>query len=174
MIKKTLLIVLAVIVVAVASFFLIGLLSPTYAYETRVTIDKPRDDVWRIFNDESKMGQWLVGFKSIETISGERNGIGSKYRIRMSQDGRDFEMIEEMKEFRAPELFAFRLDSDVFSDDVRIVLNDVGGKTEIVQSDRVTGANLFCRSLLFWMRSHLREGARTNLENLKKLAESSK
>lgn len=174
MLKKILLLVFAVLVLAVGVFLLLGFFNPTFTYETRITIDRPREDVWRLFNDETKMGVWLVGFKSIETISGERNAVGSKYRLRFSQDGRDFEMIEEMKEFRPPEAFAFHLDSDFFSDDVRVTFNDLGGKTEVIQTEHATGNNILHKSLLYWMRSHLTNGARTNLENLKKYVEAAK
>lgn len=174
MLKKTLLITVAVLVLAVAVFFLIGFLNPTFTYETRITIDRPREDVWRLFNDETKMGDWLSGFKSIETISGERNAVGSKYRLRFSQDGKDFEMIEEVKEFRPPEAFSFHIDSDFASDDVRVVFNDLGGRTEVIQTDHATGNNILHKSLLYWLRSHLTDTARTNVANLKKYVEAAK
>ena len=120
------------------------------------------------------MNEWLVGFKSIETISGERNAVGSKYRLRFSQDDRDIEVIEEVKEFRPPESFAFHLDSDFLSDNVRIDFNDLGGKTQVVQTDQVTGAGVLSKSLLFWTRSHLTDAARANLESLKKYVEEAK
>lgn len=174
MFKKILLITFVVLFLAVAIFLLLGFLNPSFSYETRVTIDRSREDVWRLFNDETKMGDWLVGFKSIETISGERNTVGSKYRVHFSQDGREFEMIEEMKEFHPPDTFAFRLDSDFFADDVRVTFNDLGGKTEVVLAERATGNNILRKSLLYWMRSHFTTGARNNLDNLKKYVEAAK
>ncbi len=174
MIKKALLILLSIIVLGVIVFLLVGYFNPSLDYETRITIDRPRQDVWRLFNDETKMGEWLKGFKSIETISGERNTVGSKYKLRFSQDGRDFEMIEEMKEFRPPEAFGFRLSSDFFSDEVRVVFIDKGDKTEVVQSDHVVGNNILCKSLLYWMKSHISTEARSSMENLKKYIESTK
>ena len=174
MLKKILIIVLAVLFVSVTIFFLLGYLNPSFTYVTRITIDQPREDVWRLFSDETKLDEWLIGFKSIETLSGERNAVGSKYKLRFSQDDKDIEVIEEVKEYRPPETFAFHLDSDFLSDDVRIDFNDLGGKTQVVQTDHVTGAGVFSKSLLFWTRSHLTDAARSNLESLKKFVEGAK
>ena len=39
------------------------------------------NEAWAVHQDESKLGQWLAGFKSIDLISGEVGTVGSKYKV---------------------------------------------------------------------------------------------
>lgn len=172
LLRKILLVILGLAAVGIIAMLLVGYFNPNVSYETHVTINKPRAEVWRLFVDELQTGKWLTGFKSIETISGPPHTPGSKFRIKISQNGRDFEMTEVMKEYREPEVFAMTLEGDLFTDDVRMVFTDQGDKTELVQSEVVTGKNIFCKALIVFTRSYFMGGARNNLDNLKRFVES--
>lgn len=169
--KKILLYLLVFIVVFAAIFFLIGVLNPSYSYQTKVEVAKPREQAWKLFMDESKTGEWLEGFKSFETVSGAPGKEGSVFRMTIVKDGQEFVMTETMTAIRAPEHYAFTLENDVLTNLVDIRFAESGGKTTITSDEKVTGKNIFWRSLFYWFRSTFQNGSQENLNNLKRYIE---
>ena len=157
MIKKILVYVLVVIVLIIAGALVFGLLNPSISYETRLEINKPRDVVWKYFTDETKMSEWLDGFQKIELISGNKNEVGSQYRMTFVEDGREIVMTETVKEFNPGERFAFHLENEVISVDSEITLTDVEGKTLFTEKDTAVGGNILWRILFAAMKSTFQE-----------------
>lgn len=170
-VKKVLLVLVVAIILLAAVFFIIGILNPSYAYQTSVEVNKPRDQVWKLFTDESKAGEWLEGFKGFETVSGAPGKEGSVFRLTITKDGQDFIMTETMTTIRPPEHYAFTLENDVLSNVVDFRFAESGGKTTITSDENVTGKNLFWKSLFFWFRSTFKNGSQENLNNLKRYIE---
>lgn len=165
---KRLLIGAAVLVVLLTvAFFSIGLIYPKIQSRTQVEINKPADVVWAYFADESKMSEWLEGFKKIELISGNRNEVGSKYRMTFDSNGSEIVMTETVTEFNAPYVFAFKLENEVITDDVRMTFTEMGGKTTVVQEDNIVGGNIFWRSLFALTQSSLKGNVQKALDKLK-------
>lgn len=75
---KILKLFLFLILALVLVFFLFGLLKPTVNYGHEITVNKSLEEAWAVQQDETKLGQWLEGFQSIELISGEKGKVGSK------------------------------------------------------------------------------------------------
>lgn len=167
MLKKVLIYVSIVVVLIVAGVFAFGLLNPSINYEVKVEINKPRDVVWNYFQDESKMGEWLKGFQKIETLSGNKNEVGSKYRLTFVDEGHEIVMTETVKEFRAPERFAMKLEHEMMTSDLEITLTESDGKTTLVQKDVAVGSNILWRIMFAAMKSTFVESAQQNLDRLK-------
>ena len=95
---------LFLIVGLVFIFLAIGFIKPSVNYGHEITVKKSLKEAWAVSRDESKLGQWLEGFKSIDLISGEAGTVGSKYKVVVNpgKGETDFEMIETLvsqKEF---------------------------------------------------------------------------
>ncbi|MDH3492273.1 MAG: SRPBCC family protein [Acidobacteriota bacterium] len=171
MIKKILLGLVLLFVLAVIAFFTPGVFSGDLENETRVVVEKPRQDVWEKFRDESKMGEWLEGFKSIKIIEGEPQTVGSKHRITFENDGQEIEMIQTMTKFDKGEGFAFNLANDVMYSDIDVRLVDKGLVTEVIQKEKYHGQNVFWHSLFYWLKSTMAENSLRNMNSFKKYAE---
>ncbi len=171
MIKKILLAIVALVVLAVAVFFAPGLFVGDLTNETRLVINKPRDEVWDKFQDDSKMGEWLKNFKSIETVEGKPRTVGSKHRITFDMDGEEIVMMQTMTAFNKGESFAFKLENETMYSEIDVRLNDKGLVTELVQKEKYHGQNVLWHSMFYWLKSWLAENSRENMENFKKYAE---
>ncbi len=169
--KKLLIVLLSLILIAVVIFFAPAILKPTLTHESRVLIGKSREEVWKKFTDSENMGKWIEGFKSIETISGEPKTVGSKYKIVIEEDGNRFEAIETVKEIVENEKFVFELSGDMLTDDVVVTLVDKGLSTEIIQTETLRAKGFLYKALFYWMHSTLSEKSQSNLNNFKKFAE---
>lgn len=170
--KKILITIIGVIVVAAAGFFLPGVLNPEIEYENRVVIKKPRAEVWRLFNDESKMGEWLKGFKSIELVKGKKGEVGSEYVLITEDENEIYRLRETVTEIKPEETYGFTLEADPLFDHVKVTFSDKGDDTEVVQAERVRGKNLFWRALFYWMSSSLSSNSKETLGRLKKFVEA--
>jgi uncharacterized protein YndB with AHSA1/START domain len=173
--KKAIILVVVALVLAFGSaaavFFGLGYLNPVLRYESRMTINKPRAEVWKIFDDDARMKDWLEGLESIELVSGEKGEPGSKYKLVIAGQGEKVEIYETMKEIRPEELYSFTLDAEPLINDVEVIFADKDGGTEMVQKEAVAGKTLVWRSLFYWLQSSFQANSKRNLENFKRIAE---
>ncbi|MBS1795073.1 MAG: SRPBCC family protein [Acidobacteria bacterium] len=170
-VKKILLVGGVLLGLLVLAFFALGFIFPKLENKTRIEIDKPRELVWNYFVDEGKMSEWMPNLKQIELVGGRRHEVGSRYRMTFEENGRRVVMEETLTEFRPNELFAFHLENEIISDDVRVNFTEENGKTVIVQEDSIVGGNAFWRSLFVLARSGMQSSARKYYENLKRNVE---
>jgi len=153
---------------------MVGFFMPWVQFEIHVEVDKPVNQTFAVFNDVLRMKDWLHNFKSIETLSGKPNEIGSKYKLVVNDDGKDFEMTEVMTGFRENEYFAFRLENEVLTNDVETRFTWEGQKTEIVTKNKIIGKNIFWKSLFPFFKSTFREHTEGDFIRLKELVEKEK
>ena len=89
---KVLRYILGLIVLLLIAFFTLGFLNPEISYETRTEIQASVEETFAVFNDPERMGEWLVGFHSMENISGNDNEVGSKWKLRFEENGEVMEV----------------------------------------------------------------------------------
>lgn len=161
-------------VAVLAGIFLsIGFFVPSFSYESRIEVNAPLAQAFAVFNDPSRMGEWMSGFKSIETISGNPNEVGSRYRLVIVENGEEMVTIEEMTAFQKNERFGFRRISDALIAKVEIRFTDQDGRTVITDVTRVEGRNFLWKSLLPLFKSMMVDKAHENYGRLKQVIESS-
>jgi uncharacterized membrane protein len=167
MIKKILLALIALILLLFVVFFTVGLLNPSLSYQTTVEINKPLDVSWSYFNDEKNMKDWLPNFISIEKLSGNPNEIGSKFKMTFIENGEEMALIETMTDFKAKEIFAFTLENEFLTNNVKVKFSELNGKTILTQEENVKGAYIFWHSMFTMMKSYFSGATKTTLEKLK-------
>ena len=84
---KILKIILGLVVGLALVFFAVGIFAPSFTYENKVEVNASVEKAWAIFTDESRMGDWLTGFQSMETISGNPGEVGSKTEWSFVENG---------------------------------------------------------------------------------------
>ena len=164
---KILFIIIGILLTLAAAFFAVGLFFPSVAYQTTVEIDRPLDVSWNYFTDEKNMPDWLPGFESIETLSGKPNEVGSKFLLRINENGSKMEFTETVTEFKPRELFAFTLEHSMMTNNVRVKFTEKDGKTIVTQEEKLVGANIFWRSFFVFAITVSKSNARQVLEKLK-------
>lgn len=161
---------LVVIVLAV------GLLKPSVSYGHKISVNKPIKEAWAVTQDESKFDQWLEGFKSIELISGEKNAVGSKYKVIVDPgEGQpEFEMIQTVASIKEFDHVTLSFDSDFMDFEQTISYSEENGLTTVETDSKVFGKNIITRAMfaimeMFTGSFHAQETK--NIEALKKLIE---
>lgn len=170
--KKFLLIAAVLLGTCLVSFLLIGVFIAHLDYKIKFEVDKPIDQTFKTFMDASLMGQWMTGFKKMETLSGHPGEVGSKYRFIFSEGGKEVIVEEEVTAVKENELFAFSMENDFLKGTGEFHFLEKDGKTEITYINDTTGRNIIFKSMLAIFRSNIMERNKTDFEKLKTIIES--
>jgi len=169
MLKKISVVLMGSIVALVIGFFFIGVFIPSVEYTTTIEIDKPRDVTWRVMRERK---DWILGFKSLEQVAGSPDQVGNRTRISVVRDGNEFTFDSELKQIRPPEMAETELTNDMLVHDAIVDLSEHDGKTTVVSNEKITGSNLFYRSLFALFKSRITATSVKNFEGLKRVVES--
>jgi hypothetical protein len=151
-------------------------MKPTVNYGHEITVNKSLKEAWAVSQDDSKYGEWLAGFQSIELISGEKGAVGSKYKVTVNPgEGQDdFEMIETIEAIEEFELVDLHFDSDMMDFDQTMLFSGNDASATIKTESIVSGKGIMMRSMFAMME--MLTGSFTaqeekNIEALKKVIE---
>lgn len=156
-------------------FFAIGFAKPSINYGHEIRVDKSIKEAWAVFQDQSKLTQWLEGLKSIELISGKANEVGSKYKVIVKPEGQpDFEMIETLISKKDFDHITLSFDSEMMLFNQTTSFAEVNGQTSIETDSNVSGKGMMMRSIFALMEmftGSFQAQEEKNIEALKKLIE---
>lgn len=155
-------------------FFAVGLIWPTFTYESKVTVEAPADKVWEVFTDAEAMPQWMEGFKGIETIRSAPGEVGSEYNVIIESDGQEVQLHEIVTHFEPGKLYGMDIKSDVLDNKALISFDAEGNTTTITAKNEVSGNGLFWKSLLFLMKSTIQKTSDDQYGRLKEVIEAKK
>ncbi|MEL6867363.1 MAG: SRPBCC family protein [Bacteroidota bacterium] len=149
-------------------FVAIGLIQPSIHYSTSVAVDKPLDESFAVFMDDSKMHQWVLGLTSIKRVKGAQNEVGSVYEMVMERDGEIMYMTETLTGLKTNEHFGMQLENDVLTSQMDVYFKPLGEeKTSIEAHNEVRGSNVLYRSMFVLMQSYFQEEDAKTYELLK-------
>lgn len=152
-------------------FFGNGFNTKSIDYECQIEVNKPAKECWNIMSDESKMSNWLEGFKRIELVSGKANTVGSVSNVFFEENGEEMVMQETITSIKENEHMAMTFTMDFMNMDYEMKFTENDSKTLITTLSSTQGNGLFANSILSFMGSDMEAQELKNLENLKKLIE---
>jgi uncharacterized protein YndB with AHSA1/START domain len=159
------------IIVAVLSFFSIGLIHPSFEYENSITVEAPVEIVYEIFTNESLSSEWLLGFQGYEILEGEPLTVGAKLLMKFETDGQPYEFLEIMTAIEENVEFSFDIDSDMFDMSVQILFAEKDGVTTLTSTTYTRGRNAMYRSFWYIFKSVFQEQSQMNYDLLQGLIE---
>lgn len=137
-----------------------------------VTINAPRELVWKLFDDPEVMPRWQPTLKSFEHQSGTPGEPGAVSELVYEENGREIVMVETITERRAPDFIAGTYESAYGS--TLIVnrfdaLDDATTRWQVWCNFRFRG---FMKFMSLFMGDAIRKRTDNDLERFKLLAES--
>lgn len=143
-------------------------------FSVSLEVDKPIQHCWDILMDESRMAEWAIGFKSVETIEGEPMTVGSKHRMVFEERGKEIVFIETVRVIDPPREFTFDLDHEVMNSTVSMALESIGAeRTRLVSHTDGRPPKLLLKILMPFMVPQMKKRQFQQLENLKAIMEAS-
>ena len=166
-IVKIILVTLAGIVLL---FLSLGLLFPSYEYQSSIVVNASPEKCWIIYHDTKRMSEWLDGFESLTLKSGEQLALGSTYEIVVTDDGHRMVMNQKIIEVSAPTKVSYELNNDVLKSEFSFSFEGTS-PTTITSKYKITGNNILWKSILLLSKSYMASSADQQLQGLKKVIE---
>lgn len=141
-------------------------------YSVEIQIDKPRNEVVKIFDNAENLYKWMDGLERIEHLIGIPGELNAKSQLYFKMGKRDIDMMETIIEKKLPEKFAATYETKGVFNIVTIRFEELtGGKTRYIteQDFQFSG---FMRVFSFLMKSAFKKQSMKNLKDFKKFAES--
>ncbi len=163
---------LGIVVVLALVFIAMGFITPSISYESEVTVNKSAKESWAIMSDESKLPEWIEGYKKVELISGEKNAVGAVSNVYVEDNGQEMMMTETITKSIPNEVMAMTFTMDFMNMDYEVSFEEKGDQTIIRSKSKTTGNGIFAKSILSFMGSSMKSQEDKNLGNLKKLIDT--
>ncbi|MBP7184858.1 MAG: SRPBCC family protein [Saprospiraceae bacterium] len=141
--------------------------------ETSVEIGQPPSVVYDFINDEENLSLWVSNFVSTEHLKGEDGEVGSSYKHMYEENGRPYEMIEEIIELVKDEKISLRLSSDENTIDIiNNLISKASGKATLLKVVLIySPKNIFNAIKLFLFRNSMLKRSQEDLLKLKQAIE---
>ena len=170
--KKLLKYFILTIVIVILSFFSVGLIHPSYSYTNTVEIDCSAEEAFDAFTDKRIAHQWQTGYMDYEIIGGEPHQPGSKFLMKFENAGQPFEFLETLKVFKENEEFSLQMETDYFNGNIQVLFEGSHPCTITIYTYNEGTSTFYC-SMLYLMKSVLKERSQKNYDNLKEHIEKS-
>jgi len=162
-----------ILLVCVLGFLSIGILFPEISYQTTVHVSRSPATVFSVLTDAGRMGDWIEGYVSMETIVEHDDQIGNEYRLTFVQNGDTLILDEEVTEFVENERFGLTLTHEIMVTESSITLTKTSEGTSIATTNLVRGSGMLWRSLFPLMKGTLETEQRRQYERLSQIIEIS-
>ena len=104
-------------------FFSTGVFIKEISYQVAIEINKPLEEVFTAFNDQSRLKEWMPEMRSIEVIDAKAGVVGSVYKLHVENDGKTIEMNEKVLAYipNKKVTYYFQIDDMLKTDDFNFV-----------------------------------------------------
>ena len=80
-------------------------------YDCEVIIDKPADEVLRLFDSTENLYEWMEGLENFEHLEGTAGEVGAKSKLSFKMGKRSMELIETILTENLPDEYKVSYDS---------------------------------------------------------------
>ena len=170
---KVLKYVLGILLALAVIFVLIGVFKPEIEFNTGVEVNKPVKEAWAVLMDESRMTEWLEGYRGSELLSGSKGEEGAKSKISMEYEGKTMEMTETVTAMKENEHLGLHFDSERMEQDLNIYFEAIDeNKTSIKNHGLIRGKGIWARSFFALIGGQFGKNNQMINEKLKKVIEA--
>lgn len=169
-------IVLALVFI-VGLFFLLGFIVTEQRNINEVQVKAPIELCWEIYQDESRIGEWMEGVSNIQLIDGTAGRVGAKQKVIMagaqssSVSASSSELERTITKISAPSTFRYDYTNEMMNGKSEISFLAADSITHIKSMDVFSGKQLWLRSSLFLMKSSINKKTQAQFEKLKLIIE---
>ena len=168
---KTIKIILVTITVLVIGFFVTGLIIKETVYHTEVTINKPVTEVFELFNDNSRMVEWVTDLNSVEVMKETPAITGSVYKMTVDNRGRQVAMTKKVLAYVPNEKVTHFFDAENMLKTDDYIFTEEEGKTIIKKTSSCKSESYIMSCLFPYFKGTFKEIDQKYLNNFKELAE---
>lgn len=156
-----------VVATIVGCLLLIGVFIPESQYEVKVSINRPADVVFRVFNDTAHLRYWIDGFKKMELIDGELGKNGSRYIMTIENGGKDHQFTQNTVTILPAEYCEFFITAESFSSRISVRFTADGQRTHVQFISFLKGKDVISRAFIPLMLGTMQAQEQKHYEQLR-------
>ena len=142
-------------------------------YSHSIIIDRPREEVISLFDNQDNMFKWQPGLKDITPVSGVQGEEGAKMKLNYEMGKRKIEMLETIIKKDLPREFSGTYEAKGVYNEVRNYFEETpDNKTKWVSENEFQFSNLMMKVMGFLMPGAFKKQSFKYMELFKKFAES--
>lgn len=141
-------------------------------YILQLEIERPRDEVVRLFDDPDNLKQWQPGLISFEPVSGTPGQPGAKSRLRYQMGKREMDMVETITVRRLPDEFSGTYECSGTVNTISNRFEEAGpGRTRWIAENRFEFGSIWMKLMALLMPGAFRKQTMKFMRNFKAFAE---
>jgi len=152
----------------------IGIFKRDFESKASVTIEAPAAQVFAVYNNPLLLNHWVAEFHSIENISGSLNELGSQWQMNyQSTEGTPIKMQHTLTSYIANQQVGYDYANEWLTGKTLVSFEATdNGTTSVSMVQQYSGKGIVQNAILFLIQGSIEEVNQSNLEQLKKLIES--
>ncbi|MEO9869976.1 SRPBCC family protein [Ekhidna sp.] len=140
-------------------------------YTCEITINRPKNEVGKLFGDPENMKFWQKGFQSKEVLSGDAGKVGAKTKLKYELGKRSLTMIETITHRNPPEEFHGIYETKGVRNLQKNFFKEEDGSTKWI-SESEFNCSGFMKVMAFFMgKSAFKKQSKVYMEDFKSFAE---
>lgn len=169
---KAVKIILGIIIFISVVFFSTGLIIKENKYTASIEVDKPISEVFKKFNDISKIHEWIPEVKSVDTLNFNPGITGSKFKMVVDNQGEEVVMEEKVLAYINDHKVTLFFDGEGMLKTDQYIFKEEDGKTNIELSSTFKSEDSYMLSCVFpYFKGTLKKIDEQYLKNFKAFAE---
>jgi uncharacterized membrane protein len=141
-------------------------------YSVDILIEKPRDEVVKIYDNAENLYKWMDGLHKIEYISGNSGEKGAKSQLFFKMGKREIDMLETIMEKSLPDKYTATYETKGVLNTVTVRFEEMPGEKTRYITDQDFQFTGLMKILSLLMKSAFKKQSMKNLKDFKKFAES--
>lgn len=141
-------------------------------YTVEIEIEKPVDEVVKLFDSVENLYDWMEGLKKFEHLEGEAGEVGAKSRLTFQMGKREIVMIETITEKNLPKKFAGTYEAKGVWNSVSNSFEPVRENKTLYISEQEFKMGGFMKIFAFLMPGAFKKQSMKHLQAFKNYAES--
>ncbi len=142
-------------------------------YTVDTVIDRPVDEVIRLFDDPEGLKEWMEGLEEFVHLEGNPGEVGAKSRLHFKMGKREIETIETITAKNLPDEFGGTYEADgVFNTNMIRFAPTGNDQTRMTLETDFQFSSLLMKLMGFFMPGVFRKQSKKNLEAFKAYAEA--
>jgi hypothetical protein len=141
-------------------------------YKLDLIINKPRSQVWQVFNDPEKIKRWQPSLVEVRLLSGTQGQPGAESRLTFTEKEREFSLVETITQRQEPECLEQRYENQFAINTVRHQFAARGPEETLwIAETEYCFKTLLMKIMGPLYRKNLAARTRRDMEHFKKLVE---
>ena len=126
---KTVKIILGIITALTIVFFATGLFVKETNYTAQVSVNKSIEEVFKTFNNQENLKNWIPEIKSFDVITENPGRTGSTYKMVVENQGQEITMTEKIMAYVPNEKVTIFFDAENMLKTDDYIFTEENGKT---------------------------------------------